>query len=165
MPITFKETAWKYTLAGRKGELLFRMETDKDISRVNVDLAIGVGVVDKIVKGEKYDLVFIHFGLSNSYSRPFVVQHRDTRKQLTLLKKNKFAFVLGYCRLYKKKLIFYARALQVFDTPQMLDIKRGLLDIDKELIIAGKTKESRKEYDEMDELLEMLKSNGGNDDE
>ena len=153
MPIKLKETAWKYTLASRKGELLFRLEAFQ-----NVDLVVGVGIVKDISKGENFDVIYMTFGLKNSLERMLVVKKQDARRQIALLKINKYAFVVGYCYLYRGKLIFYATALQAFDTPRVLDVKRGLLDIDEELLLKRQPKKQVKVEDELDNVLEIMKA-------
>ena len=150
----FRETQWKHTLTSRKGELLFRHETDS-----NADLVVAIGVVDKIVKGDEFDLVSAHFGIKyHSYQRTFVVAKKTARKQLVLLKKNNYAFFIGYCKKINGQLVFYATGLQAFTTPKAIDVRKGLLGLDEELILEGNKESSKKEYNEMEALLEALKN-------
>ena len=98
----------------------------------------GVGVVCRIVKGSRFDMVYVNFGVfANQQTRVVVVQKNHARRQIMTLKKGQICQVYGICRNYKTdfelnngekkyriRLGLYATALQGWYVPTMLDIKK-----------------------------------------
>lgn len=97
----------------------------------------GVGVVYRVVKGDKQDLVYVRFGcFQNVKHRLIVVYHNHARRQILTLKRGQCCQVYGICRTYTTditlngekakgvKLGLYAIAINGWYVPTMLDIKR-----------------------------------------
>lgn len=97
----------------------------------------GVGVVYRVVKGEKQDLVYIRFGCFQSTKiRLVVIYHNHARRQTLTLKRGQCCQVYGVCRNFatdimlngKKtkggKLGLYAIAINGWYVPTMMDIRK-----------------------------------------
>lgn len=103
----------------------------------------GIGIVYRVVKGEKSDLVYVNFGTfpDNPLRLVVVIENRARRQTLTL-KRGQVCQVYGFCRFYtqkvmdngvEKKLIklaLFAKGLQGWYTPTALDIKRTPINED-----------------------------------
>lgn len=92
-----------------------------------------IGVVYKIIKGEKFDVVYCNFGYGRCI-RPVCVFDNHSRRQIMTLKKGQFCQIYGYMKHYiykdkkgidKNRWIFYARAIQGWYVPRAVDIKRN----------------------------------------
>ena len=130
----------------------------------------GVGVVYRVVKGEKQDLVYVRFGPFNTTkTRLVVVYHNHARRQTLTLKRGQCCQVYGVCRYFTTdiklngkdtkglKLGLYATAIQGWYVPTMLDIRRLPTNED----IAEPTQNEKQYLDNMDELLnEFMTGNG-----
>lgn len=92
----------------------------------------GIGRVDRIVKKEKYDLVYMDFG-GKTRVRPVIVWEYNAKKQILTLKRNTFATIYGFAKYIPLKMkgkdtrviVIYARALQGWYVPTMFDIKKN----------------------------------------
>lgn len=102
----------------------------------------GIGVVMRVVKGDKRDLIYINFGmrkygkLSNRHTQLVVVEENRARRQLLTLKRGEVCQVYGISRYYgldkeingeiKRvvKLGLYAHALNGWYVPTLVDIKK-----------------------------------------
>lgn len=97
----------------------------------------GIGVVYRVVKGDKQDLVYIRFGcFPNVKIRLVVVFHNHARRQILTLKRGQCCQVYGMCRNFQTKinlngqetqgvkLGLYAIAIQGWYVPTMLDIRK-----------------------------------------
>jgi len=146
-------SSWNETFAFRKGEFIGRLTAFKD-----VDLFVGYGTVDEIVKGEKFDIVFAHFGLKNSFRRELVFKNPDSRKQILKLRINRQAIFFGYAVYIKRKLVFYVQNVSVFEIPKAIDIKRGIYDYEQDILSIKDKKDYKNKFDEMSEFLESIKN-------
>ena len=89
----------------------------------------GIGVVYRIVKQEKQDLVYINFGiLKHHRPRLVVVNDNHSRRQLLTLKRGQVCQVYGMSKIVdygeKKKLWLLAKGLLGWYVPTLLDIKK-----------------------------------------
>lgn len=97
----------------------------------------GIGVVYRVVKGDKGDLIYINFGLFPNHKTKLVVAYDNhARRQTLTLKRGQVCQVYGMCRFYttkidingvKKKgvrLGLYAKGIQGWYVPTMLDIRK-----------------------------------------
>lgn len=130
----------------------------------------GVGVVYRVVKGEKQDLVYVRFGPFNTTkTRLVVVYHNHARRQTLTLKRGQCCQVYGVCRYFTTdiklngkdtkglKLGLYATAIQGWYVPTMLDIRRLPTNED----IVEPTQNEKQYLENMDELLnEFMTGNG-----
>ena len=130
----------------------------------------GVGVVYRVVKGDKQDLVYVRFGPFNTTkTRLVVVYHNHARRQILTLKRGQCCQVYGVCRYYKDdinlngvktkglKLGLYATAIQGWYVPTMLDIRRTPTNED----IVAPTENEKQYIENMDDLLnEFMTGNG-----
>lgn len=103
----------------------------------------GDGLVMKISRGEKFDIVTVMFGIGVKY-RDVVVTHTRARRQILTLKRGQWARFGGMARLYQektkpkegyksvlyKKWYLFAYFLQGYYTPKMFDIRKRQEDID-----------------------------------
>ena len=97
----------------------------------------GVGVVYRVVKGEKQDMVYIRFGpFDTTKTRLVVLYMNQARRQTLTLKRGQCCQVYGVCRYFKTDIMLngketkgvrlglYATAIQGWYVPTMLDIRR-----------------------------------------
>ena len=97
----------------------------------------GIGVVYRVVKGEKQDLVYVRFGcFQSTRTRLIVVWHNHARRQIMTLKRGQCCQVYGVCRYFSTKvningeekkglkLGLYAIAIQGWYVPSMIDIRK-----------------------------------------
>lgn len=120
----------------------------------------GVGKVYRVAHSEKFDLVYMQFGVDEALTVVLVYENRARRQTLTL-KRGQYADVYGFgCyNLFKvkggKKVRFwryFGLALKPWYVPTQIDIKRNDLEKDIE-----KTTENENEIYNGDEILEMFK--------
>lgn len=130
----------------------------------------GIGVVYRVVKGEKQDLVYVRFGPFNTTkTRLIVVYHNHARRQTLTLKRGQCCQIYGVCRYFTTdiklngkdtkglKLGLYATAIQGWYVPTMLDIRRLPTNED----IVEPTQNEKQYLENMDELLnEFMTGNG-----
>lgn len=133
----------------------------------------GVGVVYRVVKGDKQDLVYVRFGcFQNVKHRLIVVYHNHARRQILTLKRGQCCQVYGICRTYTTditlngekakgvKLGLYAIAINGWYVPTMLDIKR--LPTNDDLVeMSEKEKDLAQTFDDI--LNEFLTGKGEED--
>ena len=121
-------------------------------------LFYGIGVVYRVVKGEKQDLVYINFGLFQEHQRRLVVVYENhARRQLLTLKRGQVCHVYGVCRYYKTdvevngyktkgiKLGLYARAIMGWYVPTAFDLKK--MPVNEDVVAASEKEE---------ELIDLL---------
>lgn len=97
----------------------------------------GIGIVYRVVKGDKQDLVYINFGIfKERKTRLVVIYENHARRQLITLKRGQVCQVYGVCRHYTTKinlngvetkgmrLGLYATAIQGWYVPTMFDIRK-----------------------------------------
>ena len=133
----------------------------------------GVGIVYRVVKGDKQDLVYINFGLfPTNRTRLVVVYDNHSRRQLLTLKRGQVCHVYGMCRYFTTdvevngvktkgvRLGLYAKGIQGWYTPTMLDIRRMPPNED---IVAPTEKEEELQQTFEDVLNEFM--NGGGSEE
>lgn len=100
-------------------------------------LFYGIGIVYRVVKMEKQDLVYVNFGIfRNVKTRCIVAYDNQARRQILTLKRGQVCQIYGLCRYYtsdamikgeKKKglrLGLYAKGISGWYTPTMIDLKR-----------------------------------------
>lgn len=120
------------------------------IEENNFTIAIGIGIVRTIQKGEEFDLVGIDFG--RGFAREIYVKNNHARRQIYTLKKGQYASFYGLMKVYsegkKTKVVFYAKALQGWYVPKNMDI----IKVDPSDIEAL-TKENESKINFIDELL------------
>ena len=133
----------------------------------------GIGLVMRVVKGDKQDLVYIRFGcFQNVKHRLVVVYHNHARRQILTLKRGQICQVYGICRHYQTditlngekvkgvKLGLFAIAINGWYVPTMLDIKR--LPTNDDLVeMSEKEKDLANTFDD---LLNEFMSGTGEDD-
>lgn len=99
----------------------------------------GVGVVYRVVKGDKQDLIYIRFGCFPTVkTRLVVAYHNQARRQTLTLKRGQCCQVYGICRHFTTKytdlkthkeglrlrLGLYAIGISAWYVPTMIDIRR-----------------------------------------
>lgn len=97
----------------------------------------GIGIVYRVVKGEKQDLIYINFGLFPTHKTRLVVAYENhARRQILTLKRGQVCQVYGICRYYQTdvevngvkskglRLGLYAKGIQGWYVPTMLDIRK-----------------------------------------
>ena len=105
----------------------------------------GIGVVYRVVKGGKQDLIYIRFGPFNTTkTRLVVAYHNHARRQILTLKRGQCCQVYGVCRYFSTniklngkdtkglRLGLYATAIQGWYVPTMLDIRKLPINEDLE---------------------------------
>ena len=120
-------------------------------------LFYGLGVVYRIVKGEKSDLVYVNFGIIDKHkARIVVIYDNHARRQLLTLKRGQICQIYGLCRyspyewkgMKRIRLGLYARGIIGWYVPTMYDIKR--MDKNEDLVSPSeKEKEFMENYDEI----------------
>lgn len=130
----------------------------------------GIGIVYRVVKGEKQDLVYIRFGCFPSVkTRLVVIYHNHARRQTLTLKRGQCCHVYGICRRFttditlngKKtkgvRLALYAIAIQGWYVPSMMDIRK--LPTNEDLVDpTEKEKEIQQTFEDV--LNEFMTGNG-----
>ena len=133
-------------------------------------LFYGVGVVYRVVKGEKADLVYVRFGcFPSTKARLVVVYDNRSRRQTMTLKRGQTCQVYGIARNFRQKLVYgskttyelrlglYARGINGWYTPTMLDIRK--MPINEDVVEPSeKEKETMKSFEEV--LNEFMNGNG-----
>ena len=97
----------------------------------------GIGVVYRVVKGEKQDLVYIRFGcFPNIKVRVMFCYENHARRQILTLKRGQVCQVWGICRYYQSdiwlngvktkgiKLGLFPKGINGWYTPTMMDIRK-----------------------------------------
>lgn len=129
--------AYKKPIETIKGESLMLLGFTRH-ENVTYRMFYGIGIVYRVVKREKEDLVYINFGIFKEHPRRLVVvKDNHARRQLLTLKRGQCCHVYGLCRYYiglgkeingerKKELKFglYANAILGWYVPTMVDIKK-----------------------------------------
>ena len=134
-----------------KHETLFYLGAPSEDKEMNI--AVGIGIVRTIQKGDEFDLVKMDFG--RGYTREIYVKSNHARRQIYTLKKGQYAWFYGLMKCYvlkgKKKICFYAKAFQGWYVPKSMDIiKIDPNEIDK----LEQDKESKINF--IDELIEKM---------
>ena len=107
-------------------------------SNPKVALFEGMASILKVMRGDKYDIVYAKFGLLRRKARPVVVYHNHARRQLLLLKKGYMTRICGIAVLKRipvehptNKEIKYVRNwnllaydFNVSEVPTAYDIKK-----------------------------------------
>lgn len=161
-------TSWNRTIAFRKGEFLGRLEAF-DSKNGSVASLCGYGTVDKISKGEKFDIVFVHFGFKNSRVIPLIFKDPESRKQIIQLRVNRQALFFGYSYYIKDKIengekvrngkiLFYIQNILTFPIPNAVDIKHKVYEDEKIILSPNEEKDYKNKYDEMSEFLESIEN-------
>lgn len=133
-------------------------------------LFYGIGVVYRVVKGDKQDLIYINFGMFREHPRRLVVAYENhARRQVMTLKRGQVCQVYGVCRyimtefeLNGKKqkgirLGLYARAINGWYVPTMLDIRKMPVNED---LVAPSEKEEELQKTFEDVLNEFMNGKG-----
>ena len=133
-------------------------------------LFYGIGVVYRVVKGEKQDLIYINFGMFREHKTRLVVAYENhARRQIMTLKRGQVCQVYGVCRYFSTKmehngittnavkLGLYARAIQGWYVPTMLDIKKAPINED---LVEPSEKEKELQQTFEDVLNEFMTGNG-----
>lgn len=128
-------------------------------------LFYGIGIVYRVVKGEKIDMVYINFGIFKSIKTRVVVTYDNhARRQLMTLKRGQVCQVYGLCRYYqteceingeKKKglrLGLYAKGILGWYVPTMMDIKK--MPINEDLVKMTENEEQLEET--FDQVLDSF---------
>lgn len=131
-------------------------------------LFYGVGIVYRVVKGEKCDLVYINFGLLKQRKpRLVVVFDNHARRQIMTLKRGQVAQVYCLARFYelkksdnpseRKAIKFglYAKGLQGWYVPKSFDIKQ----LENEDLVAPTEKEKNL-MNEFEDVLAQFYTKG-----
>lgn len=97
----------------------------------------GIGIVYRIVRGDKGDLVYINFGVSKDHKPKLIVCYENiARRQTLTLKRGMVCEVYGMCRYYftefelngKKqvgaRMGLFARGINGWYTPSVLDVRK-----------------------------------------
>lgn len=100
-------------------------------------LFYGIGIVYRVVKGDKQDLIYINFGFfRTSKPRLVVAYDNHSRRQTLTLKRGQVCQVYGIARYFNKKqmingvmtncvqIALYARGLLGWYVPTVMDIKK-----------------------------------------
>ena len=97
----------------------------------------GIGVVYRVVKGEKQDLLYVNFGIfKEKKTRLVVVYDNHSRRQLLTLKRGQVCQIYGLCRYFTTDIMLngqktkgvrlglYAKGINGWYVPTMLDIRK-----------------------------------------
>ena len=135
-------------------------------------LFYGIGVVCRVVKGDKQDLVHIRFGCFNDARIRLVVVYRNhARRQLLTLKRGQVCQVFGFARYHTTdimlngvktkgtKIALYAHGISGWYVPTMLDIKKLPRNDD----ICMPTDSEKKLQETFDSVLNEFMSGKGED--
>ena len=100
-------------------------------------LFYGIGIVYRVVKGDKQDLIYVNFGAFPTHKTRLVVAYDNhARRQILTLKRGQVCQVYGICRYFTTdieingvkskgvRLGLYAKGIQGWYVPTMLDIRR-----------------------------------------
>lgn len=162
-----EEEIIKPTIAGKmehiKNESLMLFGYIRDNGR-NYRMFYGIGVVYRVVKGERCDLIYINFGIFKTQKPRLVVAYDNhARRQTMTLKRGQVCQVYGLCKTFmtefemdeeKRKGIrmgLYAKAINGWYVPTMLDIRKMPKNEDL-------TDPSEKEEQLMDKFEDVLDS-------
>ena len=136
-------------------------------------LFYGIGVVARVVKGDKQDLIYINFGFFREMKKRLVVAYDNiARRQTLTLKRGQVCQVYGIARFYKVdvnlngtpanglRLGLYAKAINGWYVPTMMDIRK--LPPNEDLVEpTEKEKELQKTFEDV--LDDFLNSDGEED--
>ena len=132
-------------------------------------LFYGIGVVYRVVKGDKQDLIYINFGMFREHKTRLVVAYENhARRQIMTLKRGQVCQVYGVCRYYTTdvevngikskgiRLGLYARGILGWYVPTMLDIRR--MPVNEDLVDPSeKEKELQKTFEDvLDDFLNNI---------
>ena len=122
----------------------------------------GIGIVYRVVKGDKQDLVYVNFGLFKEKKTRLVVAYDNhARRQILTLKRGQVCHIYGLCRYFTTdveingikakgiRLGLYAKGIQGWYVPTMLDIRK--MPINDDLVDP-----SEKEQELMDKFDDVL---------
>lgn len=142
------------------------------VSRKKCKIFFGIGIVYRVVKGEKCDLVYINFGLFPTQKpRLVVVFENHARRQLITLKRGQVCSVYGLARFYERKkeqdgvetkdLKFglYAKAIQGWYVPTMFDIRKMPTNED----VVNPTEKEENLMDTFEDVLDDFLNGTGDD--
>lgn len=130
----------------------------------------GIGVVYKIIKMEKKDLVYVRFSsLPNRQMRMIVLYKNHARRQLATLKRGQICQVYGTCVHYESKvkgkkypvhrLGLFAEGIIGWYVPTMLDIKKIPVNDD----IEPPSSEEENLTQDLDSVLDEFMTRTGED--
>ena len=93
----------------------------------NKEWIVGIGWVNKIVKGDKMDLVYMSFGKPKIW-REIIVMDNHARRQIYTLKRGQIATFYGWFTVAQEKgerrhYIFYAKGFNAWYVPKQVDIR------------------------------------------
>lgn len=108
----------------------------------------GTGTVYKIIKGDKFDLVYIAFGRT---PHEIIVANNIPRRQLLTLKKGHLCEFYGKFRFMtnkngNKQIVFYALGLMDWFTPIAADFKKVELEAKETNLYENMTDDKAKEF-------------------
>ena len=141
-----------------RGETLMHFGVCK-INKINYRQVWGVGRVRRISKGDKFDLVYISFGIEHKWKRIIVIDN-FARRQIMTLKRGQICQVYGVCRYFTtdvklkgqqvkgQRLGLYAKGIQGWYVPKVMDI----INVDPN-DVEELTKENESKIDFIDKLI------------
>lgn len=121
-----------------RGESLMFFGVSK-FNQKNYRMCYGIGSVVKISKGDKFDVVYMKFGLEKQFRRIIVI-HNQARRQLMTLKRGHITsfYGYGYVYVYSKEVdgkkvtrptwALFAYGFQDWYTPRTIEIKKEWSD-------------------------------------
>lgn len=131
------------------GESLMLFGLSK-LNEKNYRQVYGVGRIYRISKGEKFDVVYMGYGLSRKW-RKIIVMDNFARRQIMTLKKGHIASFYGYSKMYahnykgkdglvKTKQVFMLFALGFLDwyVPRQVEIDRDYADNEDVKVMSGR---------------------------
>ena len=136
----------------------------------NYRLFYGIGIVYRVVRGDKQDLIYVNFGIfKNRKPRLVVAYDNHARRQTLTLKRGQICQVYGLCRYYSTdiklngrkgkgiRMGLYAKGILGWYVPTMLDIRKMPVNDD---IVEPSEKEKDLEKNFEDVLNEFLNGYG-----
>ena len=130
----------------------------------------GIGLVYRVVKGEKFDLVYVRFGtFPNIKTRLVVVYDNHARRQILTLKRGQYCQVYGVCRYFTSekevngeklkciKLGLYAKGISGWYVPTMMDIKKMPINDD----LVDPTEKEQEMMNSMEDILDQFMNGTG----
>lgn len=134
----------------------------------------GIGIVYRVVKGDKFDLLYVRFGcFQNVKTRLVVVWHNHARRQTLTLKRGQCCQVYGICRYFTTeielngvktkgvKLGLYATAINGWYVPTIMDIRKMPANED----LAQPTEKEQALQRTFDDILNDFLNENGEDDQ
>lgn len=121
--LTYISPRYENNLATFKNESIMVFDPPENMP---YRMCLGIGRIQKVLKGEGLDIVYMRFG--RRYARRIIVIDNHARRQVYTLKRGQMATFFGYFQVRKDdegniNTLFFSMNFQAWFVPKALDIK------------------------------------------